>query len=234
MSLADDLINLEAGQTVRTSGDPDGGTTTEVISGGSSSSFGGSSSGGSSGAGGFSVPEEFRMDENYGPTSTGQNGGSESPPDNGGYTNPPRRPDRTGDGSSSAGSDPVSSGELDPAAAADEPTFSTEDPLVGIGEQVEEQTGGSVSVNDFLDSVLKAGGTFTTGVGGSTEGRDLTDFNIPDALTGATGALQNFPMAVTPESVNDPVSDSGPQWLTVGVAAVAAAAGAVLLSRRQS
>jgi len=166
-------------------------------------------------------------------TSTGDDGPSTNPPDNGGYTNPPR-PDRTGSGSSSSGSDPVSSGELDPAAAADEPTFSTEDPLVGIGEQVEEQTGGSVSVNDFLDSVLKAGGTFTTGVGGSTEGRDLTDFDFPDALTGATGALQNFPMAVTPESVNDPVSESGPQWLTVGVAAVAAAVGAVLLSRRQS
>jgi len=161
-------------------------------------------------------------------TSTGTSGGSESPPDNGGFSNPPR--DDTG----SVNYQGSSSIELDPAAAADEPTFSTEDPLVGIGEQIEEQTGGSVPVNDFLDSVLKAGGTFTTGVGGSTEGGDLTDFDIPDALTGATGALQNFPMAVTPESVNDPVSDSGPQWLTVGVAAVAAAAGAVLLSRRQS
>ena len=167
-------------------------------------------------------------------TSTGDDGPSTNPPDNGGYNNPPRRPDRTGSGSSSSGSDPVSSGELDPAVGGDEPTFSTEDPLVGIGEQVEDATGGGVSVNYFLDSVLKAGGTFTTGVGGSTEGQDLTDFDIPDALTGATGALQNFPMAVTPESVNDPVSDSGPQWLTVGVAAVAAAAGAVLLSRRQS
>jgi len=81
-------------------------------------------------------------------TSTGDDGPSTNPPDNGGYTNPPRRPDRTGSGSSSSGSDPVSSGELDPAVGGDEPTFSTEDPLVGIGEQIEDATSGGGKLND--------------------------------------------------------------------------------------
>jgi len=170
-------------------------------------------------------------------TSSGDDGPSSNPPDNGGYNDPPR-PDRTGSGggSSSVGSDPVSSGggELDPAAQADEPTFSENDPLYSIGEQVEESTGGNVPVNDFLDSVLKAGGTFTTGVGGTTEGQDLEQFEIPDEILSPTEALQNFPLAVTPESVNRPLSDSGPSWLTVGVAAVAAVGAGLFFSRRQS
>jgi len=188
----------------------------------------------STNSGGFSVPSGFREDENYGSTSTGSDGGSESPPDNGGYTNPPNppsQPPRSGNQT-----DPVSSGggELDPAAQADEPTFSENDPLYSIGEQVEESTGGTVPVNDFLDSVLKAGGTFTTGVGGTTQGQDLEQFEIPEELTSATGALLNFPQSVTPESVNEPLSDTGPSWLTVGVAAVAAVGAALFLNRRQS
>jgi len=167
-------------------------------------------------------------------TSSGDDGPSTNPPDNGGYANPPSppsQPPRSGNQT-----DPVSSGggELDPAAQADEPTFSENDPLYSIGEQVEESTGGTVPVNDFLDSVLKAGGTFTTGVGGTTQGQDLEQFEIPQELTSATGALLEFPQSVTPESVNQPLSDSGPSWLTVGVAAVAAVGAGLFISRRQS
>lgn len=170
-------------------------------------------------------------------TSTGGGGSSSNPPDNGGYTNPPR-PDRTEGGEStniSGGADsndPVSGGELDPGAAADEPTFSPSDPIVGIGEQVEEATGGSVSVNDFLDSVLKAGGSFSTGVGGTTEGQDLDSFNIPDELTQVPEVIppimpEDFPTA------NQPVSESGPSWLTFGVAAVVGIAG-IAYARRSN
>lgn len=106
-------------------------------------------------------------------TSTGTSGGSESPPDNGGFSNPPR--DDTG----SVNYQGSSSIELDPAVAADEPTFSEADPLYQAAENVESVTGGAISSTDVLDTILQAQGTFSTGVGGTTQGQDLTDFEAP-------------------------------------------------------
>jgi len=207
------------------------------------------SSGADTSGGGFSVPEEFRENENYGETSTGSNGGSESPPDNGGYTNPPSPPDRTGSGSSSAGNDPVSDGGFfsdlptlgdiqEGLDISDNPNISSDFGGGGGSLFGDIQEGLDISDNPNISSDFGGGGgslfggdsiisNITGGGGGDGGGTDSSDvggFSVPPIFR----EDENY----SGPDPDDPAIDGGPQWFTIGLAAVAALGAGLLIAGR--